>query len=142
MIYLDASAWVKPYLTESGGDRVRAILDGSDVVISSVLGPIEATAAIARRHRDLSSAVIEAIDEALSRDIAEMEILDLDADVASSARALAKGYRLRAADAVHLASALLARAAGDQVMMVSSDRELLAAAGACGLAILDPVDAG
>ena len=53
-------------------------------------------------------------------------------------------HRLRAADAIHLASALAiaARAAPATVVMVTGDQELIRAARSTGLIVLDPTDAG
>ncbi|HVT17946.1 MAG TPA: hypothetical protein VHQ90_17430 [Thermoanaerobaculia bacterium] len=51
---------------------------------------------------------------------------------------LCRRHPLRGADAVHLASALLLREEGLDVLFACSDRHLLEAAAAEGLAIFDP----
>lgn len=62
-----------------------------------------------------------------------VEFLELEADVATLAGELAEGHRLRAGDAVHLASAL---ALGDPELVVASwDGELRRAALEAGLAV-------
>jgi len=54
---------------------------------------------------------------------------------------VAAAHRLRAGDAIHLATALAVQAATPlRLVLISSDGELLAAAGAAGLAVLDPAD--
>ncbi|HOA75724.1 MAG TPA: hypothetical protein PL151_03835 [Phycisphaerae bacterium] len=59
--------------------------------------------------------------------------------VIARAQQLIQRHRLRCADAIHLASAvLLAMESGQSVCVVASDAELLAAARAEGFATLDP----
>jgi predicted nucleic acid-binding protein len=86
--------------------------------------------------RSLRRAVSE-----LDRFYAELTVLELDGPLARLAGELAERHALRGYDAVHLASAL---SVGDpELVLVSWDRELAAAAGAAGLntAPVGPIDA-
>jgi predicted nucleic acid-binding protein len=64
----------------------------------------------------------------------------LNEEIATDAVTAVEEHRLRAADAMHLATAqrISGVVSGARVVMVSSDRELLSAAEATGLAALDP----
>lgn len=63
--------------------------------------------------------------------------VEVDGDVVARAGDLAEQHALRAYDALHLASA--ESVADSETVLVSADRELLAAARARGLATLDLV---
>jgi uncharacterized protein len=102
------------------------------VVASRLLYP-EACAALAAAKRSgrlaarsLRRAVVD-----LDRFHAELTLIELDGPLTTLAGDLAERHALRGYDAVHLASAL---AVGDpELVLVSWDRELAAAAASAGL---------
>lgn len=141
--YLDTSATVKRYLAdEDGADFMEVLFDNSmpgETLCFSSFGILEFQAAVRRQTR-----AIHLIEEAMrkfDKDMSEMyTIVPLNDGIVYQALAIVESYRLRAGDAVHLATALsvAANADGEQVFMVSSDAELLTASESAGIGALDP----
>lgn len=140
MFYLDASAWVKRYQKEVGTEWMAQLLALQPAVGCSDLGLVEVVSAITRRHRgqSVSSELTEQVLSAVKTDFERFLRIEFTIYIRNAAEGLAARHGLRAADAVHLASALRARQSGQAVVLVSSDHELLLAANAEGLAALDP----
>src|SRR5262249_30409337 len=69
-----------------------------------------------------------------------VQLIDVGGDTVEDAIAAARNYARRAPDAIHLASASAAerRSQGGDFIIVTSDKELLAASNAAGMATLDP----
>lgn len=133
MIYLDASALVKLVRAEAGSLALKHWLAprGTDVLLSSVLADVEVTRAVRRSSPEL-----------LDRVPAVLEALEL-VELGPGVRALAGAYSLptlRAADAVHLASAeLVGRETGRLVeAFVCYDRVLSSAAAQIGMPVVAP----
>jgi uncharacterized protein len=140
-LYCDTSALLKLYFAEPGSAELTRVVEGREDLIVPDLAVTEVVSALSRRARQgavtpkdayrVQRAVIESLDGApyqrveLTRDVhrrAEHLLLNLiDAP-------------LRAADALHLALALSARAAA----MAVFDTRLAAAARAVGLAVYPP----
>jgi uncharacterized protein len=141
--YLDASAWVKRYVQESGAAWIAALFAREITFACASLGFIEALATLARKRR------AGAVDEMrFGETLRELEgdwegftEVSLDGDVRMIAVAVALQHALRGADTVHLASAMSLRrnAAHDEVVIVTSDGDMKAAALAEGSTVLDPV---
>ena len=129
MRYFDASAVVKRYVIEEHSAEVSALLKSA--AATSRLTAIEAASAIVRRSREGSfpPADRDRALRALQRDIAEFMIVDVSADVSTLAIELLLRHRLRASDAIHLASCLTLRheLAAD-IAFVAFDERLRAAA--------------
>jgi hypothetical protein len=141
VFYMDASAWVKWHIVEEGSEWVERFWTARPAAGSSTLGLIEVTAAIVRRHRGgrVAPGATAQVLQALEEDFSEMTHVQVDADVLRLAKDLARSHALRGADCIHLASAFrLGEITGRDVAMIASDAELLAAARAEGLAVLDP----
>lgn len=141
--YLDASAIAKLYLPgERGVDFVVQLLESQfpdDRFFTSGLSIVEVKAAISRRIDSLTdrAELLAMYDD----DVHEIfEILPVSDDIIIRAGAVTEDYRLRAGDAIHLATALSIAATTDdsQVFMVSSDTELLEAPEAAGIGAIDP----
>ena len=138
LYYLDASAWVKRHVSEIGSDWMRSFWRQRLPLACSSLGSLEVLSAILRRSRP-DDPRAETVATELSADCEGFYEVNLSAPVISRAQDLIRRHRLRSADAVHLASALLvAQELNQSVCVVASDAELLAAATAEGLATLDP----
>ena len=110
-----------------------------DRFFTSGLSIVEVKAAISRRIDSLTdrAELLAMYDD----DVHEIfEILSVSDDIIIRAGAVTEDYRLRAGDAIHLASALSVAAFIDssQVFLVSSDAELLEASEAAGIGALDP----
>ncbi len=137
-LYLDASALVKVFVVEEGREVVVAALAQAGVVATSRLGYVEARAALARGAEDgrLTAADAARAARDLDQRWADLVIVELDAALAREAGELAGVYRLRAADAVHLASALLVAGADPGAMTFACfDRRLRQAARVVGLSV-------
>lgn len=141
LYYLDASAWVKRHQREDGSDWIARLWGPEVRFACATLGVVEVLATVARRHagNTVAQDVTVAVLAAVQRDFAAFTQVPLNEAVLERATDLASRRRLRGADSVHLASALyLRQVQTEQVVVVASDAELLAAARAEGLAVLDP----
>jgi predicted nucleic acid-binding protein len=142
--YLDPSAWVKRYFSESGSDVVTSVFGITELACCSTIGVIEILATIARKGRfeRIDSDVLNAISAQAKADFQAFEQIEPTETILQSAAGLAFDLGLRAGDAIHLASALAMAAHDDtDLVMVSADTELLAAAQAKGLRTLNPEQA-
>ena len=148
-LYLDSSALVKRYLTETGSAWVISLTDptvGNTIVIAEITR-VEVAAALASRHR-MPNGISQIERERLFRlliqhTIDEYETVPINAGVIDHAMRLTQRYRLRGYDAVQLAAALdshaTALAAGlPGLTMVSADNDLVAAALAEGFTADNP----
>ena len=146
VFYVDTSALVKRYRTEQGTGVVEALLSDllpEDRLFLSFLSVIELTSGILRlaRGRQLREETASEILARFRGDIRTLfKIWPLNEEVAADALSTVEEHRLRSADAIHLATAhkIASLVSGTTVVMVSSDQELLDAAHATGIAILDP----
>ena len=140
--YLDTSAVLKLYLSnESGTEFMRTLIEDAtpdESFYISSFGLLEVKAAIVRRIS--VAGVVESALSQFSQDMADLlEIVRLNEYILYQALSATENYRLRAGDAIHLATALsLAATTTQQVFMVSSDAELLEASEAAGIGALDP----
>jgi uncharacterized protein len=122
-------------VTAPAVEQVRGILDASDVAVTSRVTYPEGRAALsaAMRVGRLVAREHARSKRDLDRAFASLTIVELDPSVAHAAGDVAERFRLRAYDAVHLASALVVNE-GDTVV-VTWDRSLAAAASATGLGV-------
>jgi predicted nucleic acid-binding protein len=141
--YLDASAWVKRYAREAGSEWLADLLNGWAVFTCASLGFIEVLAALYRRRKggDLREPDFDAALRTFQEDRRQIIEVQLTDEVMQVADDVVHRFALRGADTVHLASALVVgkRFEGETVTVVTSDRELSAAAQAAGFIVLDPV---
>ncbi|MBI4499141.1 MAG: type II toxin-antitoxin system VapC family toxin [Chloroflexi bacterium] len=149
LFYVDTSALVKRYRVEQGTDVVNLLFQDllpEDRFYTSFLTALEMSSAFYRLVGAGQLREIEArqVLARFRRDLLdEFHVWLLTNDVVAAAEPLVETYRLRTADALHLASALavIGLVPTTPAVMVSSDRELLRAATAAGLTVLDPTDA-
>lgn len=147
-MYLDTSALVKLYAAEEDAERQSRILDArtENVVAVSAMAWVESCAALATkgRVRALTREQRVRAEEALAGDLRDSFIvLPVSGRVLRSAGVMTSLHALRAYDAVQLATALVLRdeidalqeadvhdpeSVVDQVLMLSYDRDLHAAA--------------
>jgi len=135
ILYFDSSAFVKLVVEREGSDVAAALWDGCDAAVSSRLAYPEVRAALAaagRLHRIDSAGQRQA--ERVWEDFwAATRAVELTEAISVRAGQLAGVHALRAADAVHLASALAVGGA-DTVLGVW-DRRLRAAAETAGVRV-------
>jgi predicted nucleic acid-binding protein len=145
--FLDSSALVKRYVVETGTTWVRGITlrKRATNLYIALITAVEVTSAVARRRGvTLSSARASMILSRFRKHFAGRYLpSEITPAIVNDAMKLANAHRLRAYDAVQLASALdlyrdwSASRLGTFVF-VSADRALNAAAAAEGLAVEDP----
>ncbi len=155
VLYLDSSALFKRYQNEPGTQALNARLreesKGIRSVFTSVLTYAEIHAVFARRAREKLLSAEEAItvqDEFDADWVLSISPIELTTGVLAFVRNLVKGFPLRGADAIHLASALWLRdmarlgMKADQyagpLVFVSSDKQLAKAAAKSHLEVFNP----
>ncbi len=136
IIYADASALVKLFVTEEGSEATRDILRQARAMGTGLLTRAELGAALARGTRRgilLEAGALEArrrMDEVWPTWIH----IAMDEELAFRAEMLAWEYGLRGYDAVHLAAAVVwQERIGHHVVLATFDRELWEAARPAGL---------
>ena len=146
--FLDSSALVKRYVTETGTPWVIGLLDPAArnrLYIARITGA-EVTAALTRRERGghLSATDAAAAIALFRRDYANrLRQVEITAALMTIAMTMARAHGLRGYDAVQLAAALYAN--GRRVarklaplVFVTADTSLLAAGATEGLTTEDP----
>lgn len=143
--FLDSSAVVKLYVREPGSPRVLSLRESAPpgMVVVSGITPVEVTSALVRRCGQGHFGVTElntALD-LLTRDAANFRIIAIEDAILERAIIMIRRYGLRSADAIQLACAVSYREhmkEGQSVTLLSSDRELNAAASGEGFSVIDP----
>ncbi|MBI5483385.1 MAG: type II toxin-antitoxin system VapC family toxin [Deltaproteobacteria bacterium] len=142
--YFDSSALVKRYAAESGSDKVVSLIEGDSNIAVSWLAIPETLSAVARRAKggSICAEDLASIRSQLSRDIQRFMIVDVCGAAVDGIEMLIARHALRGADSIHLSTALwLRKATKFPVVFVASDNELLNAARAERLKILNPAEA-
>jgi predicted nucleic acid-binding protein len=139
--FWDISALVPLLVEEDASETLRTVLSEDHVIIVAWTTEVECASAIARaEHDDLLT--VEAINDAFARLDELRDVwreVEARADVRLQARRLLRVHRLRAADAIQLASAILA-AQHQPVSLpfVTMDDRLELAARREGFAVIHP----
>jgi len=143
IFYLDASAWLKRYVIETGSKRIRQWFAKGPILAVSPLGFIEVVATLTRKEQagELDTDDMHASLASADADYDRFAIVPIDT-VITIARQLPVRYRLRGADTIHLAAAIwlnnLPTLDGETLALVTSDRELAEAASDAELDVFDP----
>ncbi len=108
-VYLDSCALLKDFLPEEGSEAIRELLLQTALVATSRISYVECRAALARARREsrLSTAGERTAISALDQRWVEIAIVEVDEALTREAGRLTGRYQVRAADAIHLASALV-----------------------------------
>jgi predicted nucleic acid-binding protein len=142
--FLEATAFAKLFVREPGTDALirlmESVEDNRKLIAAST--PLEVYAALRRRERaggitpEDTAAALEVLRLEAARTVQE----PLNPAVLESARQLLDRTRLRWPDALQLAAALVAREMfhGTEIIFVSSSVQLLEAARAEGLQVINP----
>lgn len=140
MIYFDTSAIAKKYIKETGSDEVIRIVD-SEVIATSKLTYPEMISTIVRRGRagDISGKELSELISRFEDDWNYFALIDFTDEMLSLVKPVVKRHFLKAADGIHLASALwLKNSLAENITFVASDLNLLKAADMEGLHIINP----
>ncbi len=142
ILYLDASALVKRYVTEPGSAEVKEAIAQAELIGTALISRAEVAAALAKAVR-IQALIREEATSSLRAfrnewpDLIRIQLTEL---VVARADAFAWEYGLRGYDAVHLAAAALWQdAMGARVTLATFDRALWTAGSRAGLAVY-PVD--
>lgn len=145
--FFDSSALVKSYIGETGTDWTRLIVNSEENVVHvASLTRVEVISALTRRFKrgDIPQAEFDRACLDSKLDMAnQFEVIRITDRMIEEAATLAQTRSLRAYDAVQLAAALdtsriVAQVEAAEVILVSADGELNAAAKAEGLKVDDP----
>jgi predicted nucleic acid-binding protein len=143
MIYLDSSALVKRYLKETGTDVVNSIIVSSKAKATSKLSYPEILSAFARKHRtnEIGNGLLHSAINKFESDWTQLYVIEFSDEMLQPIKQVSQKYPLRAADTVHLASALWLRSSTKvDVTFVASDSRLLEAAQRENLQIVNPLN--
>ncbi|HQU91604.1 MAG TPA: type II toxin-antitoxin system VapC family toxin [Pyrinomonadaceae bacterium] len=144
-VFLDTSALVKRYVDEVGSEWVSDLFQKrEDSFYIAELTLVEFTSAVLRRIRPVEAAqrILNDFEFHLFSDLI---VLDITSDLIQDAQSIVRRHRLRAYDAVQLATAeeLDRRERARSlpgVILVSADNEMLETARANGLDTENPND--
>lgn len=140
--HIDTSALIKRYLSEAGSEALSQFLQDVPLLTTSSLTELEIWAAFerAKRIRRIDSPTYRKITAELTKEISEGSIVlvPIDQSIHSLAIKAIRQRRLRAPDAIQLATALsLQGVSGNEVTFLCADHALLDAARLEGLRCRD-----
>lgn len=136
IVYVDASALVRRYVTEVGSADVNALTAGAAAVATALVTRAEIASALARAVR---AGVLDDVggrraQRRFSREWPDIMRVPVTETLVARAEALAWAHGLRGYDAVQLASALTWQdALGQEILLATFDRQLWEAAPHAGL---------
>ena len=136
-LYAESSAVLAWLLGEDPGNAVRETLGRAAVVIASDLTLIECDRVLIRTVALKRASEAEASDRraCLAAAAAHWQLLRIGEDVVSRARRPFPGEPVRALDAIHLASALVARSAVAGLDLLSLDARIRESAKSMGFRV-------
>jgi len=141
VIFFDASAAAKRYFREVGSERVQELWNRPENFASLEILRCELASILNRklRERALTRDAYRALREQMQEDLPGLGAVPADSSLIEKASGLLELHPLKALDALYLAAALsLEQVLRSPVLFVSADRQLLRAARAEGLQVLDP----
>ncbi len=139
-VYGESSAILAWLLDEDSAAEVRRFLTGADIIVASDLTLIECDRVLLRAAALGELTEAEAADRRahLATASAHWHLLRIAAEVVDRARQSFPGEPIRTLDAIHLASALVARGAVAELRLLSLDDRVRRAAARLGLEALPP----
>lgn len=137
-LYVESSAVLSWLFGEPSGEAVRAVLEGADLVVTSDLTLVECDRTIHRAQVTGGITEAQAADRRSRLTVAAVSwnLLRLDAEVIQRARRPFPAEPIRTLDALHVASALMARAAVPDLALLSLDDRVRASGRGLGLEVL------
>ncbi|MGH9255891.1 MAG: type II toxin-antitoxin system VapC family toxin [Vicinamibacterales bacterium] len=160
VFYLDSSAVLKRYRTEKGTDVVDALYESvperkpyKDIMEALreslqerrlatshfTCLEVESVAARTLKGKSLIDHAYSTLLGSFAHDLQQyVEVQSFDGDTLNYSIEITRRARLRPADSIQLASALRSVREGEELVLVASDKELLAAAEGAGIKTLNP----
>jgi predicted nucleic acid-binding protein len=137
-LYADSSAILSWLFGEPQGETVRTVLAAAELVLASNLLLVECDRTIHRAQAMGRVTEAQAADRraVLVATAASWNVLRLDAEVIERARRPFPAEPIRTLDALHLASALIARAAVPGLALLSLDERMRTAGRGLGIEVL------
>lgn len=137
-LYAESSAVLGWLLGEPSAPDVRAALDAADRIVASDVTLVECDRVLIRAVtlRDLREAAAAERRSMLNRAAAQWDLFHVSDEIVERARRPFPGEPIRTLDAVHLATALSARAALADLGVLSLDDRVRGAASALGFDVL------
>ncbi len=138
IVYVDTSAFVPLLIEEPASPLCAEMWESAEGLVSTRLVEIEAAAALqkARRLERISQSILASALRLLDGFMTDLDLIEIDQDLVRRARQCAEFAPLRGYDAVHCAAGLLT-ATALQAVLVSGDRQLLAAWRHFGATVVD-----
>ena len=124
--YFDSSALTKRYIREEGSDQIDNFFQETDsVVVNSICFP-EIISALTRLRREnkLNGHQYQQCKKAAIEDFASFEVCQLSAEILRTSVTVLENTSVRAADAIHIASAIETKVA----LFISNDKKQMIAA--------------
>jgi len=139
-LYAESSAVLAWLLGEAGGEEIRRLLGGADEVYTSVLTLVETDRVLIRARvvEELREANVIDRRRVLARASRRWFLLQLHEEILDRARRPFPGEPIRTLDALHLASALTARAAIPELAILSLDSSIRKSSLDLGFEVLPP----
>ena len=148
-LFWDASALSKRYAPEHGSEIVKALFNlvSTSQMATTVLGYAETQAALVRKHNHglLVKAVFDSATSALETEVLvspRFALLGVEFDAVLTSIALIKRHNINASDAAILVTFLryaqFLSQSGTRCLLIASDKRLIRAAEAEGMASLNP----
>ncbi|GAP93571.1 type II toxin-antitoxin system VapC family toxin [Leptolyngbya sp. NIES-2104] len=141
--YLDASAWVKRYYAEAGTVWLQDLFAQNPVFACATLGLVEVVATFSRKQKSgqISRSTFQQVSQTIEADWQNFIQVQFAIEVLNQAKQITGSLALRGADSIHLASAVILQSRllqGDQIIFITADGELEAAAQSCSFHVLNP----
>jgi len=141
MIFFDASAAAKRYFQEVGSDRVNRLWSGPEFFSSLATLRCELASALNRKRceRALPHGAYQNLKRQIEEDQRKVHAVPVNGELIENSLRLLDAHPLKTLDALYLAGALgLQQTVKEPVRLVAADRQLLLAARAEGLRVLNP----
>lgn len=137
-LYAESSAVLAWLLGEPAGDDIRQALAGAELIVTSDLTLVECDRVLIRAQvtSSLSEAQRADIQARLNAAASHWNLLRIGPEVIDRARRPFPVEPIRSLDAIHLASALVVRAAVDDLALLSLDDQVRSAGRQLGLLLL------
>jgi predicted nucleic acid-binding protein len=136
-VYAESSAVLAWLLDEPSGPQIRQLLTTAEIIVASDLTLIECDRVVLRAAALGELTEADAADRRahLTTAAAHWHVLRIGPEMVERARQPFPGEPIRTLDAIHLASALVARSAVAGLEMLSLDDRIRRAAGWVGLRV-------